>query len=105
MSEESKPFPIRRIESEEKEVPEDQKKDEQEGKDMEKIPLNPQLAKPFVSGQESEIAKYRVAEGLTVRLISTGPLTAKAVEKLIKHLKIDWEDIKLSDIDNESTNN
>lgn len=42
--------------------------------------------------QESEIAKYPVGKGITIRLLANGPISQKAVMKLVKLLEINMDD-------------
>ena len=88
-----------------KETPEEDKPDEEGDKDMEGTLLKPSPPKNRVPGQGSEIAKYRVNDDITVSLVSTGPLSVKDIEKLIKHLAIDWEDINVEIKPSKTSNN
>lgn len=90
---------------EEKDASEYQEQDEMEGKDMaesEGMTLKTKLASqysytpPLNAGKEKEIANYPIRGG-TIRLLASGPVTQKAIDKLIKMLELSKEEFPEND--------
>jgi hypothetical protein len=62
-----------------------------------RAPIAARMPVPSMMESEREIAKYPVGRDVSIRLIASGPITQKSIEKLIKMLQINVEDFPVNE--------